>query len=123
MAESKELLGLYLTLAQASEQRNRRSVRDKLLVLAGSLAAELGLDLIAAYCRRQVLANNPGHLVGHHPTLAAALEDERFQRFLAQLRRRFTRERAEHMLGSLRIDVARQRESFFTFHEYAAALL
>ncbi len=123
MAESDELLPLYLHLARASEQRNRRWVRDKLLVLAGALAAERGLDLIAAFCRGEILANNPGHLVGHHPTLAAALEDERFRGYLSQLRRRYTRERAEHMLGSLGIDVAREREAYFTLHEYAAALL
>jgi hypothetical protein len=123
MAEPNELLPLYLHLARASGRRNRPWVRDKLLVLAGATAAERGLDLIAAYCRRKVLVNNPGHLVGHHPSLAQALEDERFQGYLAQLRRRYTRERAEHMLGSLGIDPAREREGYLTVYEYAAALL
>jgi len=123
MAEPDDLLPLYLHLARASQHRNRPWVRDKLLVLSGAAAAERGLDMVAAYCRRTILANNPRHLVGHHPTMAAALEDERFQGHLAQLRRRYTRERAEHMLGSLGIDLAREREAYFTLHEYAAVLL
>jgi hypothetical protein len=120
---SHESLPLYLHLARASQQRNRPWVRDKLLVLAGATAAEKGLDLIAAFCRREVLANNPRHLIGHHPTVAAALEDERFQGYLAQLRRRYTRERAEHMLDSLGIDMAHEREAYFSLYEYAASLL
>jgi hypothetical protein len=123
MAETDDLLPLYLHLARASQRRNRPWVRDKLLVLSGAAATERGLDMIAAYCRRTILANNPRHLVGHHRTMAAALEDERFQGHLAQLRRRYTRERAEHMLGSLGIDLARERDAYFTLHEYAASLL
>ncbi|HVC92138.1 MAG TPA: hypothetical protein VND64_00530 [Pirellulales bacterium] len=123
MAQSDDLLPLYLHLARASQRRNRPWVRDKLLVLSGAAAAERGLDMVASFCRRTILANNPRHLVGHHPTMAAAMEDERFQGHLAQLRRRYTRERAEHMLGSLGIDLARERDAYFTLHEYAAALL
>ncbi|HUY36266.1 MAG TPA: hypothetical protein VMV69_26245 [Pirellulales bacterium] len=123
MAESDELLPLYLHLARASQRRNRPWVRDKLLVLSGAAAAERGLDMVASFCRRTILANNPRHIVGHYPTMALALEDERFQRHLAQLRRRYTRERAEHMLSSLGINLAREREAYFTLHEYAAALL
>ncbi len=123
MAESDDLLPLYLHLARASQRRNRPWVRDKLLVLSGAAASERGLDMIAAFCRKEILANNPRHLVGHHRTMAAAMEDERFQGHLAQLRRRYTRERAEHMLGSLGIDLARERDAYFTLHEYAASLL
>jgi hypothetical protein len=123
MTESGELLPLYLQLARASQQRNRPLVRDKLLVLAGATATERGLDLIAACCRKRILANNPGHLVGHYSSFAQALDDDRFQGYLAQLRRRYTRERAELMLGSLGIDAAREHDGYFTLFEYAAALL
>jgi hypothetical protein len=123
MTDIDELLALYLHLARASELRNRPWVRDKLLVLAGACAVERGLDLIAAFCRRRILSNNPGHLVGHHPSLAMAMDDERFQGYLVQLRRRYSRERAEHMLGSLGIDPAHERDAYFTVYEYAAALL
>ncbi|HEV3025296.1 MAG TPA: hypothetical protein VGX76_22650 [Pirellulales bacterium] len=123
MTDIDELLALYLHLARASELRNRPWVRDKLLVLAGACAVERGLDLIAAFCRRRILSNNPGHLVGHHPSLAMAMDDERFQGYLVQLRRRYSRERAEHMLRSLGIDLAHERDAYFTLYEYAAALL
>lgn len=123
MAASENLLGLYLHLARAAELRRRPWVRDKLLVLAATSADQMGLEQIAAFCRRKILANNPGHLVGHYPTVAAALDDERFRGYLTQLRRSYTQERAEHMLASLGIDLARERDAYFSDHEYAAALL
>ncbi len=123
MAERGELLGIYLHLARASEARNRPLVRDKLLALAGAIAAEGELAPIAAYCRSKILANNPGHLIGRHPTFAAALADERFQHYLARLRTHYSQERAEHMLQSLGIQLARERAAYFNDYEYAAALL
>lgn len=123
MAESGELLGIYLHLARASEARNRPLVRDKLLILAGAVAAESELAPIAAFCRGKVLAHNPGHLIGHYPTFADALVDERFQHYLARLRSHYPRERAEHMLQSLGIQLARERAAYFSDYEYAAALL
>lgn len=123
MPETGELLGIYLHLARASEARKRPLVRDKLLVLSGVIAAERGLNPLAAYCRRRVLASNPNHLVGHYPSLTAALEDERFRHYLARLRTHYSRERAEYMLSSLGIDLARERAAYFDDYEYAAALL
>ncbi|MEX2118346.1 MAG: hypothetical protein WD847_01945 [Pirellulales bacterium] len=123
MAQSENVLGLFLHLARASEQRNRPWVRDKFLVLAAVTASQDGLEQIAAFCRRKILSNNPGHLVGHHESIADALDDERFRGFLIQLRKRYSRERAEHMLSSLDIDLASERDSYFSDHEYAAALL
>lgn len=123
MAETGELLGIYLHLARASEARKRPLVRDKLLVLSGMIAAERGLLPLAAYCRQRVLASNPNHLVGHYPTLAEALEDERFRHYLSRLRTHYSRERAEYMLSSLGIDLARERAAYFDDYEYAAAML
>ena len=123
MAETGELLGIYLHLARASEARKRPLVRDKLLVLAGAIAAERGLRPLAAYCRLRVLASNRNHLVGRYPTLAEALEDERFRHYLARLRTHYSRERAEYMLSTLGIDLARERAAYFDDYEYAAALL
>lgn len=123
MAESGELLGIYLHLARASEARNRPLVRDKLLVLAGAMSAAGELAPIAAHCRGKILANNPGHLIGRYPTFAEALADERFQNYLARLRVHYSRERCEHMLNSLGIQLARERAAYFSDYEYAAALL
>jgi hypothetical protein len=123
MAESGELLGIYLHLARASEARNRPLVRDKLLVLAGAIAAESGLAPIASVCRSRILASNPGHLVGHYPTIADALNDERFQNYRVRLQSHYSRERAEHMLQSLGIELARERAAYYDDGEYAATLL
>lgn len=123
MSTAHEPLGMYLHLARASQQRRRPLVRDKMLVLAGSVAAERGLQQVAACCRQRVLDHNPGHLIGQYATIAAALEDERFQTFLKKLRRDFTLEKAEHMLDSLGIQLASERDTYYTDHEYAASLL
>ena len=123
MTSNHDPLAIYLHLARASEQRRRPLVRDKLLVLAGVTAAERGLDLVAACCRRKVLSHNAGHLVSQYPTLSVALADERFQTFLRQLRRNYPVEKAEHMLNSLGIQLAGERQAYYTDHEYAAALL
>jgi hypothetical protein len=123
MATAHEPLGMFLHLARVSGQRQRPLVRDKMLVLAGAVAAERGLSQVAACCRERVLSHNAGHLIGQYPTFAEALEDERFQTYLRKLRRDFPLEKAEHMLSSLGIELAGERETYYTDHEYAASLL
>lgn len=118
-----ELLGVYLHLARASELRRRPQVRDRLLILAGAVAARRGLARVAAYCRHRVLEHNPHHLVGNWPGLEEALQDPDFQFFLRQLLRRYPQEKAERMLSSLGIDMARERATYYSDEEYAAALL
>jgi hypothetical protein len=98
-------------------------VRDKLLVLAGVQAEEMGLEPISALCRHRILAHNARHLVRRWPTLTDALEDERFQSYLKQLKRRYSHEKIEHMLDSLGIELGRERDAYFSDLEYAAALL
>lgn len=123
MADSTYQLGLYLHLARASELRRRPMVRDRLLVLAGVIAAQMGLTPIAAYCRHKVLEHNPQHLVRRWPTLETAGKDDDFQHYLKQLRRRYPSERVEQMLDSLGIQMAREREAYFSDDEYAAAIM
>jgi len=123
MLQSDRLLEVYLHLARASDLRRQPMVSDKLLVLAGVTAAEMGLDEISAVCRHKILMHNSWHIVGRWPTLDAALADERFQVYLKQLRRRYSPEKAEHMLASLGIELARERDSYFSLPEYAAVLL
>ena len=57
------------------------------------------------------------------PTLAEALADPRFQAYLKQLNRRYSREKIEHMLDSLGIELGHERDAYFSDLEYAAALL
>jgi hypothetical protein len=123
MSEIHEPLGIYLHLARASERRMRPLERDKMLVLAAVTAAEQGLDRIAACCRQRILAHNPGHVVSQYATISAALEDERFQNYLRQLKRSYSMEKVEHMLGSLGIELAGERNAYYSDYEYAASLL
>ena len=123
MHSSAKHLGMYLHLARASQQRRQPMVRDRLLVLAGALAATMDLNPIAAYCRREILSHNPQHLVRRWPTFDVALGDEDFQSHHKQLKRRYPSEKVEQMLVSLGIQMARERETYFSDYEYAAAIL
>lgn len=123
MSEEIRLLGVYLHLARASGLRRRPHVRDRLLVVAGTAAARMGLPRIADYCRREILAHNARHAVGRWPTFAAALEHSDFLHLLKQIQRRYPQEKAERMLASLEIEMGRERETYYSDEEYAAALL
>jgi hypothetical protein len=123
MAEADRMLGTYLHLARASSVRRQPMVRDKLLVLAGVQAQQMGLDPISALCRHKILEHNARHMVGQWPTVADALADDEFQSFLKQVRRRYSPEKSEHMLHSLGIELGRERDAYFDDLEYAAALL
>ncbi|MBI3839165.1 MAG: hypothetical protein HY288_14695 [Planctomycetia bacterium] len=123
MPEPDRTLGIYLHLSRASHLRRQPMIRDKLLVLAGVQAEEMGLEQISALCRHKILAHNSRHLVGQWPTFASALPDEQFQSYLKQLRRRYSAEKTEHMLHSLGIELGRERDAYFSDLEYAAALL
>lgn len=114
---------MYLELARAARLRNRPWDRDKLVLLAGAAAAERGRHTIASLCKREILAHNAGHLVGQYEKLADALNDERFARYLRQLRRKYTTERCEHMLASLGVDREARRGRFADIDDYAAATL
>lgn len=121
MPAADELVVMYLELARAARARNRPWDRDKLLLLAGSAAAERGRHTIASLCRREILAHNHGHLIGQYARFSDALDDERFVRYLNQLHRNYSAERCEHMLASLGIDPAERRNRFADLEEYAAA--
>jgi hypothetical protein len=123
MAEANRLLGMYLHLARVSQARRQPLVRDKLLILAGVQAEEMGLAQISALCRHKILAHNGRHLVRSWPTMNAALANDEFQTYLKQLKRRFSPEKIEHMVHSLGIELGRERDAYFDDCEYAAALL
>ena len=123
MSTPANLLGLYLHLAAASHRRGQPHVRDRLLILAGTIAARMELPDVDAHCRRIVLAHNPQHLIKRWTTLAAALEDDEFLFFHKQLQRRYPQEKAEQMLLGLGLDMAHERDAFASDAEYAASLL
>ncbi len=123
MQDAGYLLSIYLHLALASQRRRRPHVRDRLLLIAGAIASEMGLEPIASYCRHLVLLHNPNHMIRRWATLGAALNEEDFRCILKQLRRRYPNERAERMLQSLGIELGNERAAYYSDYEYAAALL
>ena len=123
MATTCDPLILYLHLARAAELRRRPLARDKLLVMASVAAMEDGLEPVAAFCRARILEHNPAHLLRKFPDFGEALANERFRAFLARVERDYSRERAEHMLESLGIELGREQEVYQDANEYAAALL
>ncbi len=123
MEDPGHYLAVYLHLARASGQRRRPHVRDRLLVLASVIAQQMKLTAIARYCRQEVLRHNAQHLIRRWETVDEAMATEDFVCFLQQLRRRYPPERVEQMLATLEIDLAGERESYYSDYEYAAALL
>jgi hypothetical protein len=118
-----DLLPIYLHLAAASHRRRRPHVRDKFLLLAAAVAADMQLEPVATRCRKLVLEHNPQHLVRRWPTVQQALLDEEYLCFLRQLRRQYPQEKAEQLLQSLEIDAKNERRAYYSDYEYAAALL
>lgn len=123
MPAADDLIVMYLELFRAARLRNRPWECDRLLLLAATTAEERGRHTIASLCRRTILGHNPGHLVGHFTKLTDAIDDPRFTGYLAQLRRRYTPERCEHMLASLQINPSQRRQRFTDLDDYAAATL
>ncbi len=123
MSEPSYQLGVYLHLAQASQRRRRPLVRDRMLLLAGVTAANMQIESLAAYCRRAILQHNPQHIVRRWPSLPEALVDEEFLAFLRQVRRKYPPEKAERLLDALGVELARERDAYYSDLEYAAAIL
>src|SRR5947207_15963413 len=98
-----DVLASYLQLARAAKRRGQPLVRDRVLLLAGVIAAQIDLAPIAAACRQQILAHNPRHLVSRWPTIAAALGEEDVQSLMSQLSTRYGPERVDqlaHQVGA-----------------------
>jgi hypothetical protein len=123
MPQLEPLLLTYLRLAEASQMRRQLLVRDKLLVLSGMTALELGWKEVAASCRQRILLHNPRHMIRRWPDLATAARAERFRLYLKQVRRNYSPERAEHMLHSLGISIDDAPESDRRPRERARAIV
>jgi len=123
MSTPAQLLGLYLHLARASRRRGQPQVCDRLLILAGTIAARMDLPAIDAHCRQIVLDHNPRHLIRRWPTFLTALDDSDFLHFLKQLQRRYPQERAEQLLHALGFEMGQEREAYASDEEYAAEIL
>jgi len=118
-----DLLASYLRLAQAAKRRGQPLVRDRVLLLAAVIAAQIELEPIAAACRAHILAHNRRHLVGRWPTIGEALEHEDFQTLVNQLSTRYGPERVEGLVAQLNVATTVQRAEYASDGEFAAALL
>lgn len=124
MTPPVELLGSYLHLVRAAELRRQPLVRDRVLLMAGVLAAQIkGLAPFAEYCRWRILQHNPRHLLSRWPTLAAARREEDLQTLVNQLAKRYGPERVEQLVAQLGIEQRRERAIYASDGEYAASLL
>ena len=118
-----DVLASYLHLARGAKRRGQPLVRDRVLLLAGVIAAQIDLAPIAAACRREILAHNPRHLVSHWRTIAAALGEEDFQSLVNQLSTRYGPERVEQLVHRLGLAETEERADYASDGEYAAALM
>lgn len=118
-----DLLATYLHLARAAELRRQPLVRDRVLLLAGVIAAQIDLAPIAAACREEILAHNPNHVAARWPTVAGALGEEDFQALISQLSTRYGPEQVERLVEQLGIERGRERAAYASDGEFAAALL
>jgi hypothetical protein len=118
-----DVLATYLHLARAAKLRRQPLVRDRVLLLAAVIAAQIGLEPIAAACREQILLHNPRHLAGRWPTIGEALGEEDFQTLVNQLSTRYGPERVEQLVVQLDVKAGSERALYAGDGEYAAALL
>src|SRR5947208_13838145 len=104
-----DLLASYLRLARAAELRRQPLVRDRVLLLAAVIAAQIDLAPIAAACRELILAHNRRHLVGRWATVGEALGEEDFQSLVNQLSTRYGPEHVERLVEQLGMERGRER--------------
>jgi hypothetical protein len=123
MSEPIDILALYLHLATASEKRYRPHVRDRLLVIAASIAARCRLTRIAEHCKSKILDHNPHHLIGRWESVEGALEDSDFLHLLRSVQRQYPQEKAERLLETLGVERGLERDAYYTDEEFAASLL
>jgi hypothetical protein len=118
-----DLLATYLRLARAAQARHQPLVRDRVLLLAGVIAAQINLAPIAGACREQILTHNPRHLVSRWPTIGRALGEEDFQSLVNQLSTRYGPERCERLVVQLGVERNTHRSAYASDGEFAAALM
>ncbi len=123
MRQPIDVLASYLQLARAAKRREQPLVRDRVLLLAAVIAAQIDLEPVAAACRELILANNPRHLISRWRTVGVALETEDFQSLVGQLSTRYGPERVEQLVQQLDATKFDKRADYASDGEYAAALL
>src|SRR6516165_1384762 len=98
----RNALEVYQELADWYEQRGQAQMRDRFLVLAADAALTAGKPEEAERLRQRLLRQNPHHLLKPYASLAEALKAPDVQGYVADLRRSYSPETAEHLRDSLR---------------------
>jgi hypothetical protein len=98
----RNALELYQQLADWYEQRGQAQMRDRFLVLAADSALSSGNADMAERLRSRLLQQNPHHLLKPYGSFAEAMKAPDVQSYVADLRRSYSPEAAEHLLESLR---------------------
>jgi hypothetical protein len=101
MPTVRNALELYQQLADWYEQRNQAQMRDRFLVLAADSALSSGKSDMAERLRNRLLQQNPHHLLKPYASFAEAMKAPDVQSYVADLRRSYSPEAAEHLLESL----------------------
>ena len=107
MSESYDNLVAFVMLAMAEQRRLNLMDRDRLLVIAATIASERHLEPLAGYFRQIVLDHNAGHMLRKYPTIYEAMVDADFLHFVRTIRRRYPLERVEQQLAELGLDEKR----------------
>lgn len=123
MSRPIDILAVYLHLARLHHQKRAMFDRDRLLMLAAVFASKMGLEDVSATCRERILEHNAGHQIGKWPTVSEALESDDFKYFVGRVYRRYPQERAETLLQDHGVQLANERDAYFSDSEYAQALL
>jgi hypothetical protein len=111
MASVNHVLEVYQELADWYEQRGQAQMRDRFLVLAADAAQSAGKTGEAERLRQRLLRQNPHHLLKPYATLAEALKAPDVQSYVADLRRSYSPETAEHLRDSLRANAGGPQEA------------
>ncbi len=104
MPSVKHVLDVYQELAEWYERRGQAQMRDRFLVLAADAALSAGQGDQAERLRTHLLQQNPHHLLRPYGSLAEALQAPDVQSYVADLRRSYSPETAQHLLESLRAE-------------------
>jgi hypothetical protein len=102
MPTNEQTIRVYQELADWYERQGQAKLRDWFLVLAADAALTLGRADEAERLRGRLLGQNPHHLLRPYQSLAEAMKAPDVQNYIADLRRSYPPEAAEHMLQQLR---------------------
>ena len=101
MYDHEVAMCVYVQLAVISGEKRQNQARDRFLLLAGIEACRAGWLEVAERCRELIVAENPGHQLHRHASMADALRDPEFKLIANRWGNYCPYEQAEHLLLQL----------------------